>query len=67
MPAIGQRRRAECRRGVDFFRQFDASVAALRDVTPDLLEAHQSGLPENVQKHRTLSKNTILQTNVFIS
>ena len=43
-------RRAECQQGVDFFRQIEPSIRALRDVTPSLLEEHQSGLPETVRK-----------------
>ncbi len=43
-------RRAECEAGVAFFRQFDPSITALRDVTLDMIEHYGSGLPENVRK-----------------
>ncbi len=43
-------RRAECQQGVDFFKQFEPSIKALRDLTPSLLQAHQSGLSETVRK-----------------
>lgn len=41
-------RRAECRHGVEHFRQYDPAVTALRDVSPELLERHAHELPEAV-------------------
>jgi len=43
-------RRIECQQAVDFFRQFDPAVKALRDVSADLLENHQSALPGKAGK-----------------
>ena len=43
-------RRAECGQGVEHYRRFEPSVSALRDVSVDLLEAHEQDLPENVRK-----------------
>lgn len=68
-------RRAECRQGVDFFRQFDPTVKALRDVSVDLLEKQQSGLPVNVgnrcrhvvmENQRVLDATTLLRNNEFV-
>jgi galactokinase len=42
-------RRDECRQGVDFFRQFDPAVTALRDVTVDLLEPDIYVLARNLE------------------
>ena len=56
-------RRAECQQGVDFFRQFEPSIRALRDVSPSLLEEHQSSLPEIVRKrcqHVVLENQRVL-------
>lgn len=39
-------RRAECDEAVRFFQQVDDRIAALRDVTPALLNAHGSALPD---------------------
>ena len=41
-------RRAQCEEGVALFRQFDPTVASLRDVTPDLLDACGDQLSEIV-------------------
>lgn len=43
-------RRDECRQGVEHFRQFDAGVNSLRDVSAELLERHQHGLLETIRK-----------------
>ncbi len=65
-------RRAECQQAAAFFRQHAPAVTALRDVTADLLEAHQSGLLENVRKRcrhvvlenqRVLDAATLLRNN----
>jgi galactokinase len=41
-------RRAQCEEGVALFRQFDPTIASLRDVTPDLLDACSDQLSEIV-------------------
>jgi galactokinase len=43
-------RRAQCEEGVALFRQFDPTIASLRDVTPDLLDAYGSQLSEVVSR-----------------
>jgi galactokinase len=43
-------RRAQCEAGVAFLRQVDPAVRALRDVTPELLAAHEAELPEIVAR-----------------
>jgi galactokinase len=43
-------RRAQCDEGVALFRQFDPTIASLRDVTPDLLDAYGSQLSEVVSR-----------------
>jgi galactokinase len=62
-------RRHECQQGVDYFHQFDPSVAALRDVTPDLLAKHGSGLPENVQnrcRHVVMENQRVLDATALL-
>ncbi len=62
-------RRGECQQGVDFFRQYDPSITALRDVTADRLEAHQSGLPDNVRKrcrHVVLENQRVLDAAALL-
>ena len=39
-------RRAQCEEGVALFRQFDPTIASLRDVTPDLFDAYGDQLSE---------------------
>ena len=41
-------RRAQCEEGVALLRQFDPTIASLRDVTPDLFDAHGDQLSEIV-------------------
>ena len=41
-------RRAQCEEGVALFRKFDPTIASLRDVTPDLFDAHGDQLSEVV-------------------
>ena len=41
-------RRAQCEEGVALFRQFDPTIASLRDVTPDLFDAYGDQLSEIV-------------------
>ncbi len=41
-------RRAQCEEGVALFRQFDPTIASLRDVTPDLFDAYGDQLSEVV-------------------
>ena len=41
-------RRAQCEEGVALFRQFDPTIASLRDVTPDLFDAYGDQLSELV-------------------
>jgi galactokinase len=41
-------RRAQCEEGVALFRQFDPTIASLRDVTPDLFDAYGNQLSEIV-------------------
>ncbi len=41
-------RRAQCEEGVALFRQFDPTIASLRDVTPDLFDACSDQLSEIV-------------------
>ena len=43
-------RRAECEAGVAHFQRFEASVRALRDVTPELLARREGGLAEPVRR-----------------
>ena len=43
-------RRAACAEAVTYFQHIDASIQALRDVTPALFEQHRAGLSEVVQK-----------------
>jgi galactokinase len=43
-------RRAECEAGVAFFRQFDDSIEALRDVGRDLFEQHAGELDETIRR-----------------
>jgi galactokinase len=43
-------RRAQCEAGVAVLRRFDPTIRALRDVTPELLDAHESVLPEVVAR-----------------
>jgi galactokinase len=43
-------RRAECEKGVAFFRQFDDSIEALRDVDRDLFEQHAGGMDETIRR-----------------
>jgi galactokinase len=43
-------RRAQCDEGVALFRQFDPTIASLRDVTPDLLDAYGNQLSELVSR-----------------
>ena len=68
-------RRAECQLGVDYFRQFDPAVRALRDVSAELLDKHRSGLPANVRKRcrhvvmenqRVLDAAELLRNNEFV-
>jgi galactokinase len=44
------KRRAECEEGVAFFRQFDDSIEALRDVGRDLFERHAGELDETIRR-----------------
>ena len=39
-------RRAQCEEGVALFRQFDPTIASLRDVTPDLFDAYGDQLSD---------------------
>lgn len=41
-------RRAQCEEGVALFRQYDPTIAALRDVTPDLFDAYGDRLSDVV-------------------
>ena len=41
-------RRAQCEEGVALFRQFDPTIASLRDVTPDLFDAYGDQLSDVV-------------------
>ena len=41
-------RRAQCEEGVALFRQFDPTIASLRDVTPDLFDTYGDQLSEIV-------------------
>ena len=41
-------RRLQCEEGVALFRQFDPTIASLRDVTPDLFDAYGNQLSEIV-------------------
>ena len=41
-------RRAECEEGVKLFRQYDPTIASLRDVTPDLFDAYGDQLSDVV-------------------
>ena len=41
-------RRAQCEEGVALFRQFDPTIASLRDMTPDLFDAYGDQLSEIV-------------------
>jgi len=43
-------RRAECDEGVAYFRQFDSSIEALRDVDRKKFEQHASDLPERIRR-----------------
>jgi galactokinase len=43
-------RRAQCEKGVALFRQFDPTIASLRDVTPDLFDAYGDQLPDVVYR-----------------
>ena len=43
-------RRQECEAGVALLKQYDPSVTALRDVTPDLFEAHATKLSSTIQQ-----------------
>ena len=43
-------RRAQCEEGVALFRQFDPTIASLRDVTPDLFDAYGDQLSEVVYR-----------------
>ena len=42
------KRRLQCEEGVALFRQFDPTIASLRDVTPDLFDAYGDQLSEVV-------------------
>ncbi len=41
-------RRAQCEEGIALFRQYDPTIASLRDVTPDLFDAYGDQLSEVV-------------------
>ena len=41
-------RRSQCEEGVALFKRYDPTIASLRDVTPDLFDAHGSQLSEVV-------------------
>ncbi|MFN7117462.1 MAG: galactokinase [Saprospiraceae bacterium] len=41
---------AECKAGVQYLQQFDPNVKSLRDVTPELLEAHKDGLSDKIYR-----------------
>jgi galactokinase len=43
-------RRAQCEEGVRILRQFYPQVEALRDVSPDQVEAHHGALPDVVER-----------------
>ena len=43
-------RRSECEEGVAFFRQFDDSIEALRDVSRDVFERHAAELNETIRR-----------------
>jgi galactokinase len=43
-------RRAECEEATEYFRQLDANVVALRDVSADLFAEHGEQLPDNVRR-----------------
>ena len=43
-------RRAQCEEGVALFRQYDPTIASLRDVTPDLFDAYGDQLPDVVYR-----------------
>ncbi len=43
-------RRAECARAVEFFRQIEGSVTALRDVSATMFEAHGDKLLPNIRR-----------------
>jgi galactokinase len=43
-------RRAQCEEGVTLFRQYDPTIASLRDVTPDLFDAYGDQLSEVVYR-----------------
>ncbi len=52
-------RRQQCEEGVHLLQQFDSSIQSLRDVSKELLQQHQSSLPELVWKrcHYIISEN----------
>jgi galactokinase len=43
-------RQHECDEAVAYFNRFDASIASLRDLSPELLEVHAGALPDNLRK-----------------
>lgn len=43
-------RRAECEEAAEYFRQLDANVVALRDVSADMFAEHCNRLPDNVRR-----------------
>jgi galactokinase len=44
------RRRTDCEAGVATLREYDSTITALRDVTPEFLDSHKAELPEVVYK-----------------
>lgn len=52
-------RRSQCEEGVTLFKRYDPTVASLRDVTPDLFDAHCGQLSEVVFRrcHHVISEN----------
>ena len=63
-------RRAQCKEGVALFRQYDPTIASLRDVTPDLLDAYGDQLSEAVFRrcrHVTTENARVLDASAALA
>jgi galactokinase len=63
-------RRAQCEEGVALFRQYDPTIASLRDVTPDLFDAYGDQLSDVVYRrcrHVITENARVLDASAAIS
>jgi galactokinase len=62
-------RRAECEKGVAYFRQYDEAIRALRDVTGEMFEGHGEGLEPVVRqrcRHVVAENQRVLDATVAL-